>query len=164
MLWYKEPNCVNEAIVQAELYYTCKNAGLKCDLEYIFSPDSGRKCVFDLVVIENYQVIAIVEVKRYDHFGYTFQLDADQIKRYQQLGVPVLTLYSIYDIPYLVKKLVSIQKRYLESIENTTSGERNESGKIGERVQKEDILTVFDTFDKTYPNYEFANERSLQNF
>jgi hypothetical protein len=160
MLNYKKPNYINEVVTQAKLYQICVEAGLTCDLEYICYTDKEEKSVLDLIVIENHQIIAIVEVKRYDHFGHT-SWDVDQIKRYKQFDVPVFTLYSIYDIPYLVKRLVSIQQNYLKLIsEDLSTFSKNE--KSSENRWEEKINTAIDKFNKVFPNYEFTNEHSLE--
>jgi hypothetical protein len=160
MLNYKKPDYINEVVIQAELYQACKKAGLTCNLEYICYTDKEEKCVLDLIVIENYQIIAIVEVKRYDHFEH-ISWDVHQIKRYKQLSIPIFILYSIYDIPHLVKRIVRIQQNYLKSISENSST-HNENEKLSEDRWKEKISIAIDGFNKTFPNYEFTNEHSLE--
>jgi hypothetical protein len=162
MLEYKKPRCTNEVVIQSELYHACKEASLTCDLEYVCYTDKGEKCVLDLIVIENRQIIAIVELKT------IFTIDdsilaknSEQIKRYKQFGVPIFILYFIQDIPRLVKKLVGIQKKYLRSIKNTIPGKCNESDKLSEKRQEELISAALDEFNKAFPNYEFTYKHSL---
>jgi len=163
VLEYRKPDHTKEAVIQAELYAACKKARLSCDLEYwIPSQEDKQSEVPDLVVIENHQIIAIVEVKIYPQYGRLITYSKDQIKRYKQFGIPVFILYSIYDIPYLVKKLVSIQKGYLRSIENTASSKCNESDKSSEKKWGDKISIALDTFNETYPDYKFTESYSLQ--
>jgi hypothetical protein len=161
MLEYKESVCVKEAVIQSKLYESCEKAGLVCDLQYVVFLDGKKeKCVLDLVVIENYQIIAIVEVKDQEDNPDRIR-DSKQLKRYKQFGVPVFILYSIYDIPHLIKRLVKIQQNYLKSISETSSiFGKNE--KRSEDRWEEKINKAIDEFNKIFPNYEFTNEHSLE--
>lgn len=160
MLKYNKPRCVNEVIIQADLYHACKEAGLICDLEYICYTNKKEKCILDLIVIENHQVIAIVEVKTPD----SVELDeykTEQIKRYKQFGIPVLVLWSVRDISKVVKKLVRIQQNYLKSLEENQAI-FNENEKQSKNKWEEKINIAIDEFNEVFPNYEFTNEYSME--
>jgi len=167
MLEYKKPDSPPEIVVQAELYRACKEAGLNCDLEYHIPIDPlvenrrDNASIPDLVVVENRQIIVIVEVKPHSQFDKSNTYNSEQIKRYKQFGVPVFILYSIYDIPHLVKRLFRIQQNYLKSISETSSTfSKNE--KSSENRWEEKINIAIDKFNKVFPNYEFTNEYSLE--
>lgn len=60
---YKNTDYIKEAVIQANLYRACKDEDLSCDLQYVVFPNEKGQCVFDLIVIESYEIIAIVEIK-----------------------------------------------------------------------------------------------------
>ena len=159
-LEFTEPdNTKKEAITQAELYISCKKVGLRCDLEH--GVDLKQGCRPDLVVVESYQIIAIVEVKRYASFGHLSERSKKQIKRYRSHDVPVFILYSIYDIPYLVKQLLKLKSKSLESMDSAKA-KCFEADRQREERWDERIAAAFVEFDIRFPNYKFTNGRSLE--
>lgn len=161
MLEYKKPDYVKEIVIQTELYKACKDSNLVCDLEYIaFSSKEEKQCVLDLVVVENYQIIAIVEVKDQKD-SISVVENSEQLKRYKQFGVPIFILYSIYDIPHLVKKLVTIRDNYLKLI-TETKREHSKNEKKSENRWEEKVNKAIDEFNKAFPNYRFTNEYSME--
>jgi len=167
---YKKTKCVKEAVIQAELYVACRKADLCCDLQYIVNPNQWcipvkhRKetSVFDLVITEGNDVIAIVEVKTPDSISISISVEnSEQITRYKKHDVPVFVLYSIYDIPYLVKELVEVRSKFLESIDLATV-ECFESDKQSEKNWDNKITKAFGRFDEVFPDYKFTSSRSLE--
>lgn len=161
MLLYQKPRYQNEAIIQAKLYMACKKAGLGCDLQFAILKDQTGWDIPDLIVIEHDQIIAMVEVKDYSSFNNLTSTSKEQIKRYRSHGVPVFILYSIYDIPYLVKKLLKIKVKFLESIDSSKA-KCFEADKQNKEKWNKKIVTAFDRFDKTFPDYKFSSNRSLE--
>lgn len=165
---YRSPDYTREAIIQAKLYIACEKAGLNCDLQYVinpsqqFIPEKYRKetSVFDLIVIMDYEIVAIVEVKTADA-SISSTENSEQIKRYKSYGVPVFILYSIYDIPYLVKRLLEVREEFLE-FADLAKAKCFESDKQNEEKWNKKITVAFDWFDEIFPNYKFSNSYSLE--
>lgn len=147
---------VNEAVIQAELYTACKEAGIFCDLQYSIKAEKHQRDMPDLVVVEGYQVIAIVEVKGYTYFKKLGSISEHQIKSYKQHNVPVFILYSVYDIPYLVTELLEIQSKFLKSIDSTIV-ECCEADRQREQKWDDKIAEAFGRFDEVFPDYKFGN-------
>lgn len=160
MLEFTEPdNTKKEAITQAELYILCKEVGLCCDLEH--GVDLKQGCRPDLVVVVGNQIIAIVEVKRYASFGHLSERSKKQIKRYRGHDVPVFILYSIYDIPYLVKQLLKLKTKFLESMDSAQI-KCFEADKQNEEKWNTKIAAAFNEFNETFSDYKFTNQQSLE--
>ena len=165
---YKKPDCIKEAIIQAELYVACKKIGLDCDLQYVINPnqyllpEKYRKetSVFDLVAIVGSEIVAIVEVKA---TGTPFSLvkDSYQIRKYKKQNVPVFVLYSIYDIPYLVKQLLEVKVKFLESVDSAKT-KCFEADRQNEKKWDGKIAAAFTKFDEAFPDYKFTNNQSLE--
>lgn len=163
MLSYQKPENTKEIQIQVELYIACKKAGLNCILEPTIVADSNLKGweFPDMVVVENYQIFAIVEVKPYAKLGKLTTGSRKQIKRYFQHGTPVFILYSMYDIPYLVKLLLEYKARFLESIDSVKAkcfeADRQNQEKLDAK-----IAAAFSKFDEVFPGYRFMNGYSLE--
>lgn len=152
-----------EAIIQAELYVACKKAGLDCDLQYAIHAENAEKDwdIPDLIVVEHDQIICIVEVKDYSSFNNLTPTSREQIKRYRRHGVPVFILYSIYDIPYLVKQLLEVKAKFLESID-LVKAKCFEADKQNEEKWNTKIAAAFIEFNETFLDYKFTNDQSLE--
>ena len=152
---YMDTSYNDEVVIQAELYLACKKAQLQCALEY-----THENCRFDLVVVECNQVISIVEVKSPVFSSYPIERSA-QIIKYKKYNIPVFILHSTYDICYLVKKLLEIREKFLEScdsdrikcFEADRQNEEKWNGKISEALSK---------FGVVFPNYKFMYGYSLE--
>ena len=165
---YKKRDSVKEAIIQAKLYNACKRVGLDCDLQYAINPNQRyvseqyRKetSIFDLVVIVGNEIVAIVEVKD-TSASPILTACSQQIKRYKRHGVPVFILYSIYDIPYLVRQLLELKTKFLESL-GSVKVKCLEADRLSEEKWNTKIATAFDKFNETFPGYRFTNDQSLE--
>jgi len=161
MSGYQKPSYTKEAIIQAELYAACKKMGLICNLQCSLVVDRKGWDLPDLVVIEHNQIICIVEVKDYNSFGRLSSASKNQIKRYKKHNIPVFIIYSIYDIPYLVKKLVEVRKKFLESVDSDKA-KCFEADRQNEEKWDKKIATAFSKFDELFPDYRFTNNYSLE--
>ena len=158
---YKNPNYVKEAVIQSELFTACKKAGLRCDMQYVICPgEKENQCTFDLVVVESYDIIAIVEVKTSTSINASVE-DSSQIRKYRKQNVPVFILYSIYDIPYLVKQLVEVKTKFLESVDSDKA-KCFEVDRQNIEKWNTKITAAFIEFDETFPDYKFTNDHSLE--
>lgn len=161
MLEYRKPINAKEATIQAVLYMACREADLNCNLQCSISVDRKGWDLPDLIVIEHNQIISIVEVKDYTSFGRLSSYSRGQIERYERHSVPVFILYSIYDIPYLVKSLLEIKRKFLKSIDSAKAkcfeADRENKEKWDKKIAK-----AFSKFDETFPDYRFTNECSLE--
>jgi hypothetical protein len=140
--------------IQAELYAQCKVVGLKCDLEYM--ENNAR---FDFVLVEYNQVLAIVEIKQ--KWELHRSSIKEQIDKYKEYGIPFFVLHSIYDIPYLIKKLIKIRDNYLKGIGGTVVGLCNEGEARSRELGNYSRQVVLDWFDKLFPNYEYTEKYSV---
>jgi CRISPR/Cas system CSM-associated protein Csm2 small subunit len=152
---------VKEAVIQSELYMVCRVAGMACDLQYSIPSKRQQRDMPDLVVIEGYEIIAIVEVKDYSSFTQLGTWSSEQITRYKKHNVPVFILYSVYDIPYLIKELIEVRKKFLESIDPTIM-ECSKGDRQSEKNWDNKIAAAFDYFDEVFPDYKFTSSRSLE--
>lgn len=152
---YKSTSWDIEAAIQAELYVACKKAQLWCALEYLH-----EDCRFDLAVVEHNQVIAIIEVKTPAADSYSIERST-QIIKYRKYGIPVFILYSVYDIPYLVKRLIGVKTKFLESIEPAKI-KCFEADRLSENKWDKKIFQALSKFDETFPDYKFTNKYSLE--
>jgi len=151
MIPYHKSNLTRETFIQSKLFQACLEAGLTCEAEYPY-----EDCRFDLVAIEGSEIIAIVEVKKPDQFEEGKDNETAQIKKYKRFGVPVFILYSVYDIPYLVRKLISIQENFSTIFTDIIENDEKK------KTQDLEISSCLDEFDKVFPNYKFTNEYSLE--
>lgn len=148
-----------EAVIQARLYAACKKVGLACDLQYV-AWSIKETSVFDLVVIVGNEIVAIVEVKDAGASPTSVECSS-QIKRYRSHSVPVFILYSIHDIPYLVKQLLEVREKFFESID-PVKAECLEADRQYEAKWNTKIATAFSKFDETFPGYKFTGDSSLE--
>lgn len=152
---YKSTSWDIEAAIQAELYIACRKAHLHCALEYLY-----EDCRFDLVVIEHNQVISIVEVKTPILLSHQVERSA-QVVKYKKYDIPIFILYSIYDIPYLVKRLLEVRKKFLESapliVTECFEADRQNEEKWNKKIEK-----ALSKFDEIFPDYQFTKEHSLE--
>jgi len=160
-LRFVEPDNMREAAIQAELYVACRKAGLDVNLQCSIHSDQKGWDLPDLIVIEHDQIICIVEVKDYSSFANLTSASKKQIKRYRSHGVPVYILYSIYDIPYLVKQLLEVKTKFLESMDST-GAKCFEADKQSKEKWNRKIAVAFDQFDETFPDYKFTSRQSLE--
>lgn len=163
MLRYQKSASTKEILTQVKLYTACKEAGLDCDMEYSITAhwDGQDRDVPDFILVACNQIIAIVEVKNYFSFNNLSPFSKNQIERYEHHSIPVFILYSTYDIPYLVKRLVEIKTKFLESCDPTKI-KCFESDKQNEEKWNEKIAMAFSKFDEVFPDYKFTNECSLE--
>jgi len=159
---YNLPTSEGEAVIQAKLYTACEKAGLNCDLEYNVLRYPVVESRLDLIIIEDCEILAIVEVKTSDSMNALVE-NSEQIKRYKTYNVPVFILYSIYDISYIVKRLVEIRTKFLESCDPTKI-KCLEADKQTEEKWNEKIAAAFSKFDELFPDYRFTNNYSLEIF
>lgn len=160
---YIKPDNIKEAIIQSELYMACKKAGLTCDLQFGISLDQKETGwdLPDLIVVECNQIISIVEVKDYSSFKNLSPYSKNQIERYKKHSVPVFILYSVYDIPYLVKELLEVRKKFLESTDPINSN-CFEADRQNKKKWDAKIAIALSRFDEAFPNYKFTNQHSLE--
>lgn len=161
MLRYQKSRYQNEAIIQAKLYIACKKAGLACDLHFAILKDQTEWDIPDLIVVEHDQIIAMVEVKDYSSFGNLTSISKEQVVRYESHGLPVFVLYSAYDIPYLVKRLLEIKTKFLESLDSDKA-KCFEADRQNKEKWNVKIASAFQEFDETFPRYIFTNQQSLE--
>ncbi len=165
---YKKHDHIREVEIQNKLYNSCIEAGLTCELQYIVNPNQQylpkeyreSTCVFDLIVIEAYEIIAIVEVKDSNCTPIVVE-GSKQIEKYNQFNLPVFVLYSAHDIPYLVKKLLEVRDKFLQSCDSNKA-KCFEADIQNEKKWGEKIAEAFVKFDLAFPNYKFTNECSLK--
>lgn len=98
----------SEAMIQAEFYQACKEAGLKCYLEYKAKLNGSRGSIFDAVVTDNGYIVAIIEVKSYKGSqlkGRKKWLRSKQAWKYNRFDVPVILISKLEDIKPTVNSI-----------------------------------------------------------
>jgi hypothetical protein len=104
MKFFQATKGISEANIQAELYHQCKLRGIKIYLEY-----RHEGCVFDAVIVRDFEIVAIVECKSYNSSDVP-NLTTKQYARYSSFGVP---LFYIVNFKQVVPTLDQIQSSIL---------------------------------------------------
>ena len=119
---FVEPFHLPEANLQAEVYRQCRARGIKCCLEYLLgesrfntpygTPIQDRPRADIVIINEENEIVAIVEVKSYTekHAKEGHKWYTQQIKRYQEFGLPVFIVGRMEKIPELVEWLNQLLK------------------------------------------------------
>ncbi len=106
---YIKQRRIHSMNVQCELYRKAVMCGLKPIVEYKY-----ENCRFDVVMVYNDQIFAIIEVKNYVR-PYFVPPVTKQMDKYSQLGLPLFLCRSFQDVDYIVAECVRLQKE-LEKI------------------------------------------------
>ena len=104
------PKRKSEANVQAELYSQLKAAGFVCELEYKVKRPGERGARLDVIIIQDGQIPAIIEVKNHakpEETKANWKRRA-QYMRYSRFGVPVLICPAAEYIPETVAQVREI--------------------------------------------------------
>jgi len=161
MLEYNKQSLIKESVIQSELYLACKKAGLQVDLQYTIGIGNPNRSMPDCVIVQNYCIMAIVEIKNYKAYSGLSVISQDQIKRYKSYGVPVFVLYSRYDIPHLIRKLLDVRNRFLGKA-NLEQTKYFIADKKSEELKQFGIDLVVQIFNETFPNYGYTEKYSLE--
>lgn len=109
---YVKPNRKKEAMVVFELCFALKQKNIQFDLEYtdqVVDWDMPAKKVrFDVVIVKDQSIVAIVECKRTPEAGSKRLKRNAQINRYSTFGVPVLLCQGVQDIEPTIMKIGSL--------------------------------------------------------
>lgn len=96
---YVKPSTHNATTVQCEMYRKLINNGIPVEVEYKIK---GSR--FDLIVVKNGKVIAIVETKKATK---NHKL-GKQYKKYSSYGVPLFYVRGMIQVSGTVKQLVNL--------------------------------------------------------
>lgn len=96
---FQPRKALSEAMVQAEFYNACKEAGLGCFLEYRSKWNGMQECRFDAVIHDGVEILAIAEIKSYRRPEKAYLwYGRKQAAKYGQYGVPLFLISSLDDI------------------------------------------------------------------
>lgn len=98
---------ITEGTVKSELYHQLKLNHIQCVVEAYIKEIRGR---IDIGIIKNNQLIAIIEVKNYKTNN-PFKYNTKQIKKYQQLNIPVIGCSSYNNIPKILKEIINLYRK-----------------------------------------------------
>jgi len=107
------PKRKSEANVQAELYSQLKAAGFVCELEYKVKRPGERGARLDVIIIQDGQIPAIIEVKNHakpEETKANWKQRA-QYMRYSRFGVPVLICPAAEYIPEVIEQVREIVEK-----------------------------------------------------
>lgn len=107
MKFYQEK--VSEGLIQCELYRQCLNNGIFAYPEYKCRIN-GKRCRFDLAILNGDNVVMIIECKSTNRYGKTL-IDTKQFHKYRLSGLPIVYCTNLDMINPIVRKI----KRFLSS-------------------------------------------------
>ena len=98
---------ISEAQIQAECYRRLRNLGIEVYLEY-----KHRNCRFDLVVVENGEIVVIVEIKNHQrHYDPARTFKTKQFKKYSSLGIPLVYCLSWDELEKTISQILLFLRR-----------------------------------------------------
>jgi len=105
---YNRDNPKHEDNLKIQLSQAAHNAGLYLHLEY-----RHKNCRFDAVCVRGQEIFAIIEIKTWDKSKAERVRDkpTEQLKKYQNFGVPVFVLYNFSGVRGLVRRLGKLARK-----------------------------------------------------
>jgi len=114
---FVSPRNLPSAEVQAEVYRRLRALGIECHLEHRIPGAAGyrktwRTCVFDLVVVFDWKIVAIVECKRrlVDDADRDSRQRTKQAAAYRQFGIPLFWCFGWEEIQKTVEEVRNLLK------------------------------------------------------
>mgnify|MGYP001083683921 CR=1 FL=1 len=155
---YLPENAVEKDNVLARLYYECEQVGLLCVLNY-----SIKNVPFSAVIVDGDHIIAAIMWEEvYGHDCVYTEMIRDGLVGY--MDIPLFLLYSIWDIPVLVRTLLRVnesnERKYSKLNSGTFAAVRdavNEERK--EKRHKRECLVVL--FMNKFWDYEYCNRHQF---